>query len=132
MPTEIPASHKDLAESPVGALATIGTDGRPQVTAVWFLYDDGQLRISLNPARQKVRNLRLNPECAFFILDLANPYRYLEVRGDARIDDDPDYAFAQRIGRKYDADLRQMDGPGGSRVVVTIDPTRVNAVDLSG
>ena len=34
-------------------------------------------------------------------------------------------------GAKYDADLRQMDGPGQSQVVVTIRPTRINAVDLS-
>jgi hypothetical protein len=60
-------------------------------------------------------------------------YRYLEVRGDATLEPDPDYAFADRVGAKYGgADLRANDGPGESRVVVTIEPTRVNAVDLTG
>jgi hypothetical protein len=40
----IPDSHRNLAEAPVVAsLSTIGADGTPQVTAVWFLtVGDGQ------------------------------------------------------------------------------------------
>jgi hypothetical protein len=57
--------------------------------------------------------------------------RYLEIRGDAQIDADDDYSFAAEVGRKYGVDMRQMDGPGQKRVVVTIAPTRINAVDLS-
>ena len=67
-----------------------------------------------------------------FLLDLAVPYRYLEIRGDAEITPDDDYAFADRVGAKYDSDLREHDQPGQSRVVVTISPTRVNAVDMRG
>jgi hypothetical protein len=45
---------------------------------------------------------------------------------------DDDYAFAQRLGAKYDgADVRDHDGPGEKRVVVTIEPTNVFAVDMS-
>lgn len=35
----------------------------------------------------------------FAILDLAVPYRYLEIRGDAEISPDEDYAFADRSAR---------------------------------
>ena len=67
-----------------------------------------------------------------FVLDPQNPMRYLEIRGDAEIADDSDYAFATRVGTKYGgADLRQMDGDDPRRVVVTIRPSRVVAVDLS-
>jgi hypothetical protein len=34
------------------------------------------------------------------------------------------------VGAKYDADLRQHDQPGQSRVKVTVRPVRVNAVDM--
>jgi PPOX class probable F420-dependent enzyme len=130
--TQIPQTHQDLLQSQVATLATIAPDGRPQLTEVWFLASDGTLRLSLNTTRQKVKNLRRNPACTLFVLDLANPYRYLEVRGDARLDSDSDYAFAGQIGAKYGADLRTRDNPGEERVVVTIEPTRVNAVDMSG
>lgn len=130
--TTIPDSHRDLLEQQVADLATIGPDGRPQLTAVWFLADGDDLKISLNTSRQKVKNLQRNPACSVLILDLANPLRYVEVRGDAEIEPDDGYAFADRVGAKYGADLRQMDGAGETRVVVTIRPTRINAVDLSG
>jgi PPOX class probable F420-dependent enzyme len=99
---------------------------------VWFLASDGTPRVSLNTTRQKVKNLRRNPACTLFILDLGNPYRYLEIRGDARLDPDSDYAFADQVGAKYRADLRTRDNPGEERVAVTVQPTRVNAVDMSG
>jgi hypothetical protein len=45
---------------------------------------------------------------------------------------DDDYTFAERVGRKYGADLRKIDRPGESRVVVTLRPIKINAADLSG
>ena len=129
--TNIPDSHRDLLESATAILATNGPDGRPQLSAVWFLAEDGVIRLSLHTSRQKVKNLRANPALTFFILDPAAPTRYLEVRGDAEVVDDPDYAFADRVGAKYGADLRAWDGPGASRVIVTVHPVRVNAVDMA-
>lgn len=64
-------------------------------------------------------------------VDTTAPHRYLEIRGDASIEPDDDYDFADRVGAKYGADLRNMDQPGEKRVTVTVVPTRVNAVDLS-
>lgn len=127
----IPASHHDLLDASVGILATIGPDGRPQQSAVWFLADGETIRISLNSSRQKTLNLRRNPVVDLLILDVERTYRYLEVRGDATIEEDPDYEFADRVGAKYDADLRAHDQEGQTRIVVTIVPARVHAVDMS-
>jgi PPOX class probable F420-dependent enzyme len=122
----VPDSHRDLLSAQFGTLGTIGPDGRPQLSEVWFLADGDAVSISLNTSRQKVRNLRANPAVSFLILDLANPYRYLELRGDAEITPDADYVFADRVSAHYGSDLREHDQPGQSRVVVTIKPVRVN------
>ena len=54
------------------------------------------------------------------------------MRGRARIEPDDDYAFADKLGAKYGgADLRAHDRPGESRVVVTVEPVKVHAVDMS-
>src|SRR5881398_2358993 len=104
---EIPDSHRDLLDTQVATFATVGDDGLPQLTEVWFLYEDGELKISLNTGRVKTRNLRKRPECSALILDLQNPFRYLEVRGRAGFEPDDDYAFADKLGQKYGgADLR--------------------------
>jgi PPOX class probable F420-dependent enzyme len=123
----IPDTHRDLLTLPVATLATVDPDGRPQLTEVWFLADGDDVRISLNTSRQKVRNLQRDLRCSVLLLDLANPYRYVELRGDADITPDDDYAFADRLGEKYGADLRENDRPGETRVVVTVRPTRVHA-----
>ena len=130
--SSIPESHRDLLEAQVATLATVGPDGRPQLSELWFLADGEDVRLSLNTARQKVKNLQRNPACTLFVLDVANPYRYLELRGDAELAPDPDYAFADKVGAKYQADLRNNDGPGESRVVVTIKPVKINAVNMGG
>jgi PPOX class probable F420-dependent enzyme len=126
----VPASHRDLLDARVGTLATVGPDGRPQLSEVWFVAEDDTVRISLNDSRQKTKNLVRNPACTLLILDLADPRRYLELRGDAVIEADDDYHFADQVGAKYDADLRVHDQPGHSRVKVTLEPVRINAVDM--
>lgn len=130
--TLFPESHRDLLDAQVASLATVGRDGFPQVTELWFLYDDGELKLSLNNSRLKTRNLERDPRCSLFLLDLANPYRYLEVRGNAKVEPDDDYTFARKLGAKYDADVSLHDQPGQSRVAVTIEPTNIYAVDMSG
>ena len=125
----IPASHRDLVDNnQVAIVATVGPDGVPQVTASWFLAEeDGTVRMSLNTTRQKVKNLMRRPESTLFFIDPANPYRTLEIRAQAKIEDDSDYVFADRVGAKYGgADVRTMDQPGETRVVVTFVPVKVN------
>ncbi len=130
--TQFPESHRDLLEGQVASLATIRRDGFPHLTEVWFLHDEGELRLSLNTSRLKTRNLLARPQCSLMLLDLQKPYRYLEVRGTAKVEADDDYTFARKLGAKYDADLKVHDRPGESRVAVTIEPSNVYAVDMSG
>jgi PPOX class probable F420-dependent enzyme len=130
--TTFPETHADLLDVPFASLATVRGDGFPQVTEVWFLHDEGELKLSLNRSRLKTRNLAERPQCSLFLLDTSNPMRYLEVRGRARLEPDDDYAFADRVGAKYGGiDLRNMDQPGESRVCVTIEPVNIYAIDLT-
>jgi PPOX class probable F420-dependent enzyme len=127
---EIPESHRDLLDAQFAVFGTIDDDGSPQLTMVWFLHADGAFRLSLNDSRAKARNLRERPRCSLLIPDLSNPYRYLEVRGQARIAED-DGAFVALVKEKYGADVTAYDRPGESRLVVTIEAEKVYAVDMS-
>ncbi len=118
--TTIPESHLDLVnDGQVVMLTTLGRDGAPQTTALWFVYDNGMVRMSINEARQKLRNLRRDSRASAFFLDLNNPYRTLELRGTVEIESDADYVLADKVGAKYNSNLREMDGEGESRVSVT-------------
>lgn len=130
---EIPGTHRDLLNMDVGILATIEKGGYPQVTALWFVYqdEDGRVKLYLNETRQKVKNLQKHPECTFFIIDRANPLRTLEIRARAELQPDPDYTFADALDKKYGSNVRKLDPPGQIRILVTLVPVKVNAIDLS-
>jgi PPOX class probable F420-dependent enzyme len=132
MPIDLPEEYRDLLDAHVATLATVEPDGTPQLSEIWFLHDESELRLSLNTARRKTQNLSERPQCSLLILDLENPFRYVEIRGRARIEPDDDGAFAHKLHGKYDADVAAYDKPGEGRVVVTIEPTRIRPVDMSG
>jgi PPOX class probable F420-dependent enzyme len=128
----IPESHLDLLDSSVATFATVGPDDGPVLTEVWFLREGDSVALSLNAGRQKVKNLTAHPQCSLFILDLADPMRYLELRGEAEITPDDDFSLAQQVSDKYGTNVRGYDGPDDKRVAVRIKLSRVNAVNMNG
>jgi PPOX class probable F420-dependent enzyme len=121
----IPDTHRDILEGQSFAhIATIGPDGAPQNNPVWFDWDGRHFKFSQTKKRQKYRNLKREPRVAISIVDPANPYRYLEIRGRVvRVDEDPDYAFIDKMARKYIGQEKYpWHQPGDERVVVVVEP----------
>jgi len=121
----IPGSHADLLNSTALAhVATIGPDGAPQNNPVWFGIEDGNILFSQTKARQKYKNVQRAPRVALSIVDPANPYRYLEIRGVVeRIDEDPNKAFINLMAKKYlDQDVYPWHQPDEERVVIVVRP----------
>jgi PPOX class probable F420-dependent enzyme len=132
MTASIPAEFRDLLEAPGTAiLSTHHADGHIQSTALWYVLDGDNVRLSLSDARQKLKNLQRDPKVTLFLLDPSNPQRTLEIRATAEAEVDADGALAAQVGAKYGADLAAYDQPGDTRYVVTLVPDRVNAVDMS-
>jgi len=130
----VPESHRDLLKTHTAILATNGQHGLPQVTAVAFYHDkaDDLVKLSLNDTRQKTRNLRRDPRATLFILDPANRLRTLEIRAEAEVIPDPDFAFCGTVGAKYNSDFHRHDQPGETRSQVVLHPIRVIATNLGG
>ena len=123
----IPEAYADLVERPVLAhVATLGPNGEPQNNPVWFEWDGQHFKFSQTKSRQKLKNVGREPRVAISLLDPANPYRYLEIRGRVvRVDEDPDYAFIDKMARKYiSQDKYPWHQPGDQRVVVVVAPER--------
>ncbi len=127
MPT-IPDSHRDLIEAPaLASLSTVGADGSPQVTALWYIADGETVRTSLMTSRQKYKNILAHPKATLFIVDPANPMRTLEIRADATFEQDPGLKLFERIVRHYGQDPDTFPAPRDGRVVLVLTPTRVVA-----
>jgi predicted pyridoxine 5'-phosphate oxidase superfamily flavin-nucleotide-binding protein len=55
MPIDLPDEYRDLLDAQVAALATVEPDGTPQLSELWFLHDEGEIRLSLNTTRRKTQ-----------------------------------------------------------------------------
>jgi PPOX class probable F420-dependent enzyme len=128
---EFPQSHADLLSGPMTAvITTVGADGMPQSTAVWFLLDEGVVKASISTDRQKYRNLRRHPNATLLVFDPTNPYRTLEVRATVALEPDPDRVLLPKFAEKYSVPLEvlaEADTAGSERVVIVFSATRVVA-----
>jgi PPOX class probable F420-dependent enzyme len=97
------------------------------------LWDGEKLRFSSVKSRQKVRNLRADDRITVCIPDPANPLRYLEIRGHAEIEDDPDRQFIDRIAREFmGTDKYPYDPSGTERVTITVRIEQVSGSAVIG
>jgi len=121
----IPENFADLLESKALAhIATIGPKGEPQVNPVWFGWDGAHIRFSQTTTRQKYKNLQDDPRISLSIVDPANDYRYLEVRGRVvAVEPDPEIAFINSMAKKYmGVDTYPWANPAEERIVIVIEP----------
>lgn len=127
-PKPIPASHADLLERPIhAALATTLPNGTPQVTVVWFNYEDGYVHINSAAGRLKDRAIRANPYVALMVVDPQDPYRYIQVRGPiVEITEQGAEEHINFLSHRYDGKDFTF-APGQVRVRYVIAPERVDA-----
>jgi hypothetical protein len=130
-PKAIPDSHMDLIEQPlIMQLATTLSDGTPQVTPVWFSYDDGHIYFNTAQGRLKDKAIRANPYVAISILDPNNPYRYISIRGPVvEIDDTHGRAHIDLLAKRYTgADKYTFGPPTEVRIRYKLAPEHVTTM----
>jgi PPOX class probable F420-dependent enzyme len=127
--TTIPASFMDLFQKQAFAnLATLNSDGSPQVTPVWIDFDGTHIVVNTAKGRVKDRNLRREPRVAISLPDPANPYRYLGIQGRVvEMTEQGADAHIDKMAKKYlDKDTYPFRSPGEVRVLVKIKPEKVH------
>lgn len=129
MTATLPVSHLDLLDQPrVGILSTVGADGYPQATAIWFVREGDTIVTSLTTDRQKFKNADRHPQVTLFVMDPQNEFRTLEIRGDFESVPDPELTTIRRIAAHHGIeDFDAFDVPKENRVTVTITPHHVVA-----
>lgn len=126
--SQIPDSHRDLAERPLYAqLATVRADGAPLVNPMWFLWDSetDAIKLTHTTTRHNYRNVRREPRVALMITDPNEPLRYMQIQGVVEtIEPDPTGAFYEILQRRYTGQVGEV-GERAERVILVIRPTRV-------
>ena len=103
-------------------VATVGADGAPQTSVVWVDTDGENVVFNTTNARAKGRNLRHDPRVSISIWDDDDPYRYLEVEGDASLDENGAGEHINDLSLKYEG--KDFHTPV-NRVIVRVKPARV-------
>jgi hypothetical protein len=129
----IPDSHADLLDWDTKAfahVATMGPEGEPQSSPVWFDWDGTHIKFSLTTGRQKYRNLQGDKRIAMSIIDPSDAYRYLEIRGELdEVEPDPDIDFISRMAKKYiDEDRYPWHKEGDERMIMKIAPGKTSSM----
>jgi len=122
----------------VAVLGTIGGDGAPVLTPIWYLYRDGRILMRTGRASVKARNIQRDARVTVCVQDERPPYASITVHGRAVIEPERE-GLAAEIARRY---LGRIAGAAYLRVAVenvqqseevtlAVTPERVLTQDFS-
>jgi PPOX class probable F420-dependent enzyme len=132
MAVPIPESFRDLFEKPVFVtLVTVLPNGQPHATPVWVDFDGTNVVINTARGRQKDKDMQRNAKVTVLAIDPANPYRWIEVRGqiaeeteEGALDHINKLSLKYRGDPDYYAPYPQRRGQE-QRVIYKIQPTKI-------
>jgi len=128
MATKLPDKAVQLLNKPALAhIVTLMKDGSPQVTPVWVSTDGEYILVNTAEGRLKTRNVRRNPRVALSVVDPADSYVTLQVRGKvAEVTTTGADAHIDRLAKKYlGKDTYPWRSPQEVRLILKIKPERV-------
>ncbi|GCE31651.1 putative pyridoxamine 5'-phosphate oxidase [Dictyobacter alpinus] len=113
-----PKVEKILKGKSLAHLATIGVNGDPQTSPMWFLWDGEHIKFTHTTTRTKYENIKRDPRVSVSITDADDPYTYAEFRGVVeRIEEDPNGAFYDTLAKHYNAPFGYQ---GDERVILNV------------
>jgi PPOX class probable F420-dependent enzyme len=125
--------HKALINAKNFAhIATINKDGTPQNSPVWVEMDGEDILINSEKGRVKVRNVKRNPHVSLSIMNMENPYQYMQVCGRVtEVTERGGQEGIDRLAKKYlGEDKYPWNGPDDVRVSIRIEPERISGQQI--
>ncbi len=123
-----------LAQPLVARLATVRANGSPQITPMWYLWDDGKIYMSTRSFAAKVKHIRKNPRVAVVIDVMEAPFKNKSVNleGTAEIVTTDVAAMTAKIRKRYLALAPGAHPPDNApRVIIRITPKRIETADTT-
>ena len=123
----------------MAVLGTIGADGQPVLTPIWYLYIDGRVVMRTGTDSAKAANIRRDPRVTICVQDERPPYASVTVYGTAKIEGE-DAGLGPKIARHY---LGALAGAAYMRVAaeqiqqsaevtLVVTPDRVRTENFAG
>jgi len=120
-------------------VATIGADGAPHLTTLWFVIVDGEIAFETFTKSQKIVNLKRDPRIAVLVEDgiKYNELRGVAINGRAVLHDDPavvlPYAVAMVRRNQPEVPAEHIEAAAkmmaAKRTVVVVKPEKIVSWD---
>ncbi len=111
---KLSAQQRDFLEAVhFAVVATIGPDGMPHQTVMWYMLDGERVLLNTPKNSRKHRHLQQDPRLSVCIEDT---YRYVTLQGRVSLDEDPERARADysRLGERYRGTFSARPAPAAS------------------
>jgi PPOX class probable F420-dependent enzyme len=82
-------------------LVTVNANGSPQVTVMWFRYENGAILFTTTTDRVKFRNMQKDPRAVFTVMDPTNMYKWVTVHGKLSVDNRDPVNFYKSLAEHY-------------------------------
>ena len=117
-----------------GVIATLRADGSPHATPVWVDYDGENVLVNSARGRAKVENIERDPRATVTVLPADDQQAgYVMVSGTAKIREEGALEHINMLAKKYlGEDKYPYLGPGERRVIIQIQPERVDGFGAGG
>ena len=110
---DLDPKYKMLVDKPFAfTMAVMGSDGRPNLTPMWFDYDGDKVLVNVASQRTKTKWIRKTPQITILIMNPENMYHWMSMKVTVEreiSEDDPKEGTAvtehlNKIWRKYIVD----------------------------
>jgi len=122
----------------VAVLGTIGPDGAPVLTPIWYIYGDGHLLMRTDKQSVKAKNIGRDPRVTVCVQDERPPYASVTIHGKAAIEPAREELGAQMakhyLGAAGAAGYERAAAEAieqGEEVTLVVTPERVLSQDFS-
>ena len=126
---ELSDKARKLFEDPnILFVATVNSDGSPQVTPVWTHVEDDRVTFNTAKGRVKERNMRRDPRIGLSITSREDPMEKVDLAGRVveMIEGDEAEAQIDDLSEKYIGQWPYPWRRGEERIKVVVEPVRVH------
>ena len=130
------AADAEFLQRPLASqLVTVNPSGTPQLTVMWFRYEDGSLLFTTTTDRVKFRNQQKDARAVFSVVDPTNMYKWVVVHGKLSVDNRDPATFYRGLAEHYLAGdaleawrkMTTMD----KRTVLRLTPAKVRTMGIA-
>ena len=127
-----------LGQPNIAIFTTLRKDGTPHQTAVWYVYEDGEVKVSVTDGRVKYKQLMRDPRISIAVASQTIPYVQAVFEGTAVVQAEGGADFFRRVAVRYYGEEDgnhyadyDRDHSGENRVIVRLKPEKIRAWDFN-